>query len=124
MPVTFTIDHQQRFVRARAEGAVGLKDMEAFLDALVIENALPYRKVFNARGAIGRYESTDVAVLAARVNRLAHIDRRGALALVTEPQHVELADRFLVLGRSPDRPIRAFLDEDEALRWLYEQAEV
>ena len=123
MPVTFTIDHDRRFVHARAEGEVGLKDIEAFLDAVVIENALPYRKLFDGRRSIGRYNDNDVMLLAARVSVYAHIDRRGALAILTGPQHLELAARFLNLGRS-GRPARSFLDEDEARRWLEEQPEV
>lgn len=123
MPVRFTIDHEHRFVHAHAEGNVAPKDMETFLDAIVVENALPYRKLFDARHAIGRYESADIAVLAARVNRLAHIDRRGALALLMPPRYATLADQFLALG-GRDRPVRAFLEEDEAMHWLQEQPEV
>jgi hypothetical protein len=123
MPVIFTIDHERHFVRARAEGVVEVKDMEALLDAVVLENALPYRKLFDTRQATFKHNGADVAVLAARVNLLAHIDRRGALALVTSPRHADLADRFLKLGRD-DRPAQAFLDEDAAMRWLHEQPEV
>jgi hypothetical protein len=122
MPVTFAIDHERRFVHARAAGDVGVKDIEAFLDAVVVENALPYRKLFDGRQAVGRYSATDIAVLAARVNTYSHIDRRGALALVTTPRFAELAERFLSLGRN-GRPSRAFLDEDEAMRWLESQPE-
>jgi len=122
MPVTFTIDHERRFVHARAEGLVALKDMEALLDAIVVENALPYRKLFDGRRAVGRYDGADIAVLAARINVHAHIDRRGALALVTRPQYAQLAERFLEFGRT-GRPARSFLEEDEALRWLEAQPE-
>jgi hypothetical protein len=122
MPVTFAIDHARRFVHARAEGLVGIKDVEAFLDAVVVENALPYRKLFDGRRAIGRYDATDIAVLAARVNTYSHIDRRGALALVTAPKYAALAERFVALGRN-GRPSRAFLEEDEAMRWLEAQPE-
>src|SRR6476661_6071742 len=120
MPVTFTIDHAKRFVHARAEGEVRLKDIEGFLNAVVVENALPYRKLFDGRRAIGKYIDNDVMLLAARVSVYAHIDRRGALAILTAPQYLELAARFLNLGRG-DRPARSFLDEDEAINWLESQ---
>jgi hypothetical protein len=123
MPVTFTIDHAKRFVHASAEGDVRLKHIEAFLDAVVIGNALPYRKLFDARKAIGKYIDNDITLLAARVSLYAHIDRRGALAILTAPQHLELAARFLNLGKS-GRPARSFRQEDEAMRWLEEQPEV
>ncbi len=122
MPVTFTIDHAKRFVHARAEGEVRLKDIEGFLDAVVVENALPYRKLFDGRRAIGKYIDNDVMLLAARVSVYAHIDRRGALAILTAPQYLELAACFLNLGRG-DRPARSFLDEDEAINWLESQPE-
>jgi hypothetical protein len=123
VPVKFTIDHERRFVDARAEGEVGLKDIEALLDAIVIENALPYRKLFDGRKAVGRVRDNDVMLLASRLNVLAHIDRRGALALISAPQHLELAARFVSIAQS-GRPVRAFLDEDEALGWLEAQPEV
>jgi hypothetical protein len=122
MPVTFTIDHAKRFVHACADGEVGLKDIEAFLDAVVIENALPYRKLFDGRQAIGRYVDNDVMLLAARVSVYAQIERRGALAILTAPQHLELAARFLNLGKT-GRPARSFLEEGEAVRWLETQPE-
>src|SRR3982751_4725554 len=100
MPVTYTIDQDRRFVHARAHGEVGLKDIEGFLDAVVIENALPYRKLFDGREAIGKYIDNDVMLLAARVSVYAHIDRRGALAILTAPQHLELTARFINLGKS------------------------
>jgi hypothetical protein len=124
MPVTFAIDHERRFVHARAEGVVSTRDIDAFLDAVVVDNALPYRKLVDSRGAVGRYDAADMAVLAARVNTLRHIDRRGALALVISPQHAALTERFLALDRIGGRPARAFLDADEARRWLEEQPEV
>ena len=124
MPVTFAIDHERRFVHARGEGVVKAKDIDAFLDAVVVENALPYRKLVDTRNAIGRYDAADMAVLAARVNTLRHIDRRGALALLISPQYAELTERFLALDRVGGRPARAFFDEREARRWLDEQPEV
>ena len=123
MPVKFEIDHARRFVHARAEGDGGLKDIEAFLDTVVVENALPYRKLFDGRRAIGRYVDDDLMLLAARVGVYSQIDRRGALAILTPPQYVELTARFLNLGRS-ERPARSFLDEGEAMRWLEAQPEI
>ena len=49
---------------------------------------------------------------------------REKLALVISPQHAALTERFLALDRIGGRPARAFLDADEARRWLEEQPEV
>jgi hypothetical protein len=45
-----------------------------------------YRKLFDARKAIGKYLDNDITLLAARVSRYAHIDRRGALAILMAPR--------------------------------------
>src|SRR5829696_8577494 len=82
MPLSFTIDHKRRFVHVRGDGQVGLKDVEAFFDALVVENALPYRKLVDSRNAVASYIDADLVQLAARIKLYAHIDRRGAVAVV------------------------------------------
>ena len=122
MPIRFTIDHAKRFVHARAEGEITLKDIEAFSDAVMIANALPYRKLFDGRGAYGKYDDNDMMMLGARVSAYAAVEKRGALALVPSPEYFKMATRFINLGKS-GRPARAFLDLDEALRWLKAQPE-
>jgi hypothetical protein len=123
MPIRFTIDHDKRFVRARAEGEISLTDIEEFTDAVMVEDAMPYRKLFDGRGAFGKYDDNDMMMLGARVSAYAAAERRGALAIVPSPEYIEMATRFINLGKS-DRPARVFLDPDEALRWLEDQMEV
>ena len=122
MPIRFTIDHAKRFVHARAEGEISIKDIEDFSDAVVVENAMPYRKLFDGRGAYGKYDDNDMMMLGARVSAYAAAERRGALALVPSPEYYEMAGRFINLGKS-GRPARVFLDPDEAQRWLDAQPE-
>jgi hypothetical protein len=122
MPISFSIDHTKRFVRARAEGEVSRTDIEDFTDAVMVENAMPYRKLFDGRRAFGKYDDHDMMMLAARVSAYAAIERRGALALVPSREFYEMAERFINLGKS-GRPARVFLDPDEAQRWLDEQPE-
>ena len=123
MPVHFTIDHAKRYVEARAEGIVELKDIEIFTDAVVAENALPYRKLFDGRQAIAKYTSEDVMLLGARVSAYATMGPRGALAMVAADQDaLELASRFVNLGKE-GRAAKAFLSIDEARKWLDAQPE-
>jgi hypothetical protein len=122
MPITYKIDHVRRYVVARAEGQVTLEDIETFTDAVVVADALPYRKLFDGRTAYGRYTDEEVMRLAARVSAYASFERRGALAIVPAFAHFELASRFVNLGRS-GRPARVFLDVEMAERWLEEQPE-
>jgi len=123
MPIHFTIDHAKRFVHARAEGVVDLKDVEAFADAVVSQEALPYRKLFDGREAIAKYTNDDVMMLGARVSAYATMGPRGALALVAADEGaLELASRFMNLGKE-GRPAKAFLSIDEARKWLDAQPE-
>jgi hypothetical protein len=123
MPIHFTIDHAKRFVDARAEGVVELKDIEAFTDAIIAQDALPYRKLFDGRLAIGKYNNDDVMMLGARVSAYASMGARGALALVAADEDaLELASRFMNLGKE-GRPAKAFLSIDEARKWLEAQPE-
>jgi hypothetical protein len=122
MPVTVSVDHQHRFLHAHARGEVGLKDVEGFLDTLVIENAMSYRKFIDTRAAEARYTTPDVVQLAARLKLYGHLARRGAVAMVVAREHADLLEHFLALGR-PQRPARTFFDADEAERWLRQQPE-
>lgn len=123
MPINFAIDHAKRFVRARAEGEISLADIEEFTDAMMVENAMPYRKLFDGRGAFGKYDDHDMMMLGARVSAYAAAEIRGALALVPSPEYFEMAIRVVNLGKS-NRPASVFLDPDEALLWLEAQPEV
>ena len=125
MPITFRIDHAKRHVEALAEGGVTLKDIEEFLDALVAQGAIPYRKLFDGRRSVAKYVDLDAELmsLAARISAYSsHLERRGPLAIVAcDPQSQELAARFFNLGKPSGRPGRAFLDDREARHWLEEQ---
>ena len=48
MPIRWTISPERRLVVATTEGVVTLKDVEAYLDALVVADAMPYAKLFDA----------------------------------------------------------------------------
>src|SRR5436305_1647616 len=123
MPIHFTIDHAERLVRARAEGEVSLADIEDLTDAIMVENAMPYRKLFDGRAAIPVYVEDDMMMLGARASAYASLERRGPVAFLPNPNHAALASRFINLGKS-GRAAAIFYDEDEARRWLDEQPEV
>lgn len=123
MPINVKIDHARRWVEALAEGEVSLEDIEEFLDAVIVAEALPYRKLFDGRASHGKYTDEEVMRLAARLSAYASLGRRGAVALVASAQHYELATRVLNLDRR-EQPGRVFIDVDEARRWLDAQPEV
>ena len=124
MPVRYTIDHDKRYVEARAEGEIGLDDFEEFLDAIVVQGALPYRKLIDSRGAVGKLGDDDIMMLGARMNAYSgSLERRGAIAfIVATPAPASIPSRVINLARA-DRPARVFLSEDEARKWLAAQPE-
>ena len=123
MPITFTIDHKARYVEAKFDGHLVLKDIEDFCDSVVGQNGLPYRKLIDGRTAYGTYNDDDVMALGARMAAYATYGPRGALALVPAPEFsLELVDRLLNLGKG-GRPAKGFLSIDEARKWLAAQPE-
>ena len=123
MPIHFTIDHKTRWVEAKFDGQLGLKDIEDFCDAVVGQDGLPYRKLIDGRTAYGSYTDADVMALGARLAAYATHGPRGALALVPAPDvSLELIDRLLNLGKE-GRPAKAFLSIDAARKWLVAQPE-
>lgn len=118
MPIIYTIDHEVRLVRARAEGIITLKDIEDFSDAVVAQDALAYRKLFDATDAAGSYDDNDVMILAARASAYATLTKRGRLALVPRRNAMpDLAERYINLGKF-EGEARVFRTPEEALEWL------
>ena len=123
MPIHFTIDHDKRHVEAQAKGETGLEDVENFLDAVVLQGALPYRKLFDAREAQPQLSDDDVMVLGARVSAYAEMEPRGPIATIAPPgAAADVIRRFMNLGGAA-RAIRLFDSIDEARKWLAEQPE-
>ena len=123
MAITFTIDHKARFVDAKFDGVLVLKDVEDFCDTIVGQNCLPYRKLIDGRTATGKYDDNDVMALGARLSAYGTMGPRGALAMVpAEDASLELVDRLMNLGKD-GRPAKAFHSIDDARKWLSAQPE-
>jgi hypothetical protein len=118
LPVDYQIDHQRRFVTVRAHGTVLLEEILAYFDALVVQDAMPYPKLFDAREASPKLSNDDVMVLGARVSAYAAHDPRGPIAAVTSGgETAAILRRFMNLGGA-DRPMRLFESIEEARAWL------
>ncbi len=123
MPISFTIDHDKRLIEARAEGTVTREDVQNFLDATVVQNAIGYRKLFDGRQSVPRVDDDDVMMLGARLSAYAsNFGMRGALAFIAPNEEgAVLAKRVVNLGQSGEWKARVFLSEAEALKWLAAQ---
>jgi hypothetical protein len=118
MPIRWTISHDQRFVSVKTEGLVTLKDIEAYLDALVVADAMPYAKLFDASDIDPQGSDHDVLMLGARMSAYAKTLPGGPLAFVVTTQIArEFVDRYLNLAAAP-RPVNIFRTAQEARRWL------
>ena len=123
MPIEYTIDHEKRFVHARVLGVIVLKDIEDFADAVVAQDALTYRKLFDASKGDGTYDEQDVMTLAARAAAYASLAKRGPLALIPRPGHnADLARRYVNLGKFTGQA-QIFDAAEDGLKWLEAQPE-
>ncbi len=123
MPIEYTIDHEKRFVHARVLGVIVLKDIEDFADAVVAQDALTYRKLFDASKGDGTYDEQDVMTLAARAAAYAGLAKRGPLALIPRPGHnADLARRYVNLGKFTGQA-QIFDSAEDGLKWLEDQSE-
>lgn len=123
MPIEYTIDHEKRFVHARVLGVIAIKDIEDFTDAVVAQNALTYRKLFDASKGDGTYTEQDVMTLAARAAAYASLAKRGPLALIPRPGHnADLARRYVNLGKFTGQA-QIFDSAEDGLKWLETHSE-
>lgn len=114
----FNIDHQKRYVDVRGVGDVFLQEILDYFDALVVENAMPYRKMIDMRGVRPRIDDNDIMTLGARVSAYANMEPRGPIAVVSTASESDVfIRRFMNLGGAK-RPMRLFNSLDAARNWL------
>lgn len=123
MPIRFTIDHASRFVHAVADGVVTLKDMEDYLDQVVVQGALPYRKLWDCSNVLYQYDDGDMMAIGARISAYGSLGSRGPIAIVAiTPEAIDASLRYANLGGAK-RPAKVFQSEAEARKWLQGQPE-
>ncbi|MFI5000237.1 MAG: hypothetical protein ACHQK9_10210 [Reyranellales bacterium] len=121
MPLRWEILHSQKLVHIVAEGPVTLKEMEDHFDAIVVANAMPYAKLFDATRAEPKYDDHDVLMMGARLSAYTATFESGPLAVVGQGDTVQTAfERFVNMSPSK-RPAALFKTEAEARAWLAAQ---
>ena len=118
MPLRWKILHDQKLVHIVAEGPVTRQDLEAHFDAVVVENALEYGKLFDAQLVEPVFLDEDVLEIGARLSAYTATMKSGPLALVGQGPAVENAFRRFVNISPSRRPARMFRTEAEARTWL------
>ena len=123
MPMRWTISHDERLVLATAEGPLGLLEIEAYFDALIVAGAQPYAKLFDGRSMDVRLTDDDVMAVGARMSAYVKDQQwtgGPAAFVVTTRTNREFIKRFINLTASP-RQAKIFQTVDEARAWLDEQ---
>ena len=118
MPLTWTIDPDQRLVTAVAEGEVTRANFDAYLDAMEQADTHGYRKLFDGtRGTIGMGPE-DVLALGVRMRASHTTGQMGALAVVVPGEVEEPFGRVLGMLASAERPMRVFRAIGPARKWI------
>ena len=118
MSVTWTISHPSRLVLAVARDSVSLEEMQEYLDAVVVEGALPYRKIFDVTHGGFELSDKDMMMLGARIRAYGTTSKMGPLAIVAgTPASYERARLYMTLA-SADRPMQLFSELHLARKWL------
>jgi hypothetical protein len=111
MPVQWTISHPTRLVLAIAKGDLCLRDIESYLDGVVMADALPHRKIFDLSDCRVKLSEDDMMVLGARIRAYPSIDRMGPLAIVAASDRSYRQARLFAALAETDRPLKIFRDQ-------------
>jgi hypothetical protein len=124
MPLRWKIDHDRKFVDIVVEdGPLTLADMETHFDALAIENAMGYAKLFDATYFQPVYSDGDVMAMGARLSAYTATLETGPLAVVGKGMPIEVAFRRFINVSPSERPARLFATLSEARAWLATKAD-
>ena len=122
MPVDFTFDHENRLVIATAHGRVVLQEILDYFDAVTINEAASYAKLFDAREMNAQLSDDDVMVIGARVSAYAAYDPRGAVAAVAVTTEARDAVRRYMNFSGAKRSMQLFTTVEDARAWLLGQS--
>ena len=100
---------------------VVLQEILDYFDAVTINEAASYAKLFDAREMDPLLSDDDVMVLGARVSAYAAFDPRGAIAAVAVTVEARDAVRRYMNLAGAKRPMRLFTTMEDARDWLIGQ---
>lgn len=118
MPIRWKIERDRKLVSIVTEGEVTLKDIEAYLDDLVVNDAMVFAKLFDASDLVPVANDSELMELGARIRAYAQTMGSGPLAFVVRTTEArQIIDRFINLAQA-NRPVGVFFTRDEAVEWL------
>lgn len=118
MALTWKISHPERLVTVLGEGDIVLRDVERYLDDVVVSDALPYAKLFDLGTANWTLSDTDMLVLAGRIRAYPAFGKFGPIAIVAASDVQDAHARMFETLADVERPLRIFRTADDARKWL------
>lgn len=118
MPIKWTISHPDRMVTMQADGEITLREVEEYLDALVVAEAMGYAKLVDCTTMVTHVSDDEMMQLGARMRAYASVMKGGPLAfVVTSPELHDYVRRYINLAAA-DRPVKIVKTVDAARAWL------
>ena len=121
MPLDWTLDPDSRLMVAVATGDVTRREVETYLDAIIANGALAYRKVFDASQGDTSMTAEDILPLAVRMRSFHDLGQMGPLAIILPPGRGKRLHRAVGILAVAERPMRIFDDPARAYRWVAKQ---
>lgn len=121
MPIHWTIEPRLKLVSVKTEGEVTLKDVETYLDDLVVNDAMAFAKLFDASDLIPATGDHELLMLGARIRAYAQTMNSGPIAFVVRTTEArQIIDRYINLAQA-NRPAGVFFAVEDARQWLAKQ---
>ena len=120
MPVTWSIDHDKKFVTAVAHGTLTALDVRNYLHQVAAVGGMPYRKLFDTSVADSQLTLNDLQALGGSIREFAlqGLGPIGPLAIVAPAGDSRMQAAWFADAAASPRPIRIFAQREEAARWL------
>jgi len=122
MPLIWKLDPENSLVVAVGNGDVTRLEVEGYLDALIENEALPYRKVFDVHNGDTAMTADDVLPLAVRMRSLHELGPLGPLAVILPAGRGKRLQRALGMVATAKRPMRLFESQLLGYRWVAKQS--
>lgn len=106
---------------ADAEGAISLKELLDYLDAVVAAGTMSYRKLFDGRKASSLMTDEEMAVLGVHLRNYHGQGKTGALAVVVAADQTAGFARLFGALAAADRRTKIFHTVKAARDWIDDQ---
>lgn len=120
MALDWSIDHGRRLVIATLQRSTTEEEVYRFLGEVIAEAAMPYGKIFDARGAMRWITPSRVGPIAAtaRLYDRMGLGASGPLAIVVGDEAARARAEEFARRSDATRAVRIFADLEPAQAWL------